>query len=174
MRHLAIHNDSAFTILFYETSPPYKNFSGDIGLLAQYCQSALERCALNGERKERPCRLETISILTRNPSTHTAPHSVSVLMADGEYAIVTFDGSSTVNECVTQLCNTVALRPAPYSGYAMYADDPTNNGVMLPLAHKDKVEYSILKHASYRFATRSAAGSASWPTATPAAFPPRA
>ncbi|CAM6002052.1 unnamed protein product, partial [Sphagnum balticum] len=41
------------------------------------------------------------------------------------YTVCSLDGSSTVGECARRVCAEANVRAPPYSGYALYADDPT-------------------------------------------------
>ncbi|CAJ0585991.1 unnamed protein product, partial [Mesorhabditis spiculigera] len=105
--------------------------SGDEAGLAGYCSAALERSLQTGGRFEGPSRLEATSILTRDPTATTFPHSISVKLPNGDYQVVEFDGSTEVGQCLSSLCLKLGMRPALLSGYALYIDHPTNGGLQL-------------------------------------------
>uniref|UniRef100_A0A0N4VGJ2 PH domain-containing protein n=1 Tax=Enterobius vermicularis TaxID=51028 RepID=A0A0N4VGJ2_ENTVE len=93
------------------------------GNLARFCEKALTRSLLVGSRIEGPSKLETLSILARDPTSTTMPHSIPVLLPNGEYHIIDFDGSTDIGDCLSALCVRCGLRPALLSGYALYAED---------------------------------------------------
>lgn len=51
---------------------------------ALYSEKALTRCGVRGERKERPCKMETVGLLTRGVGEHALPHSLPIHLPDGE------------------------------------------------------------------------------------------
>jgi hypothetical protein len=55
--------------------------------MAAYCIRALQRAMHCGCRKERPSKLETASILTRNPCVTKMPHSISVRLPNDAYHV---------------------------------------------------------------------------------------
>ncbi|ETN87088.1 hypothetical protein NECAME_01246 [Necator americanus] len=99
--------------------------------MAEYCQCALERVLRVGGREAGPSRLETTSVLTRDPTTTKFPHSISVRLPNGQYQVVEFDGSTEIGQCLSSLCLKLGIRPALLSGYALYIDDPTTKGLQL-------------------------------------------
>ncbi|KJH48097.1 PH domain protein [Dictyocaulus viviparus] len=111
---------------------------GDESKMAEYCQCALERALRVGGREAGPSRLETTSVLTRDPTTTKFPHSISVRLPNGQYQIVEFDGSTEIGQCLSSLCLKLGIRPALLSGYALYIDDPITKGLRL-LKGKQKI-----------------------------------
>ncbi|KAJ1365166.1 MyTH4 domain [Parelaphostrongylus tenuis] len=105
--------------------------TGDESNMAEYCQRALERVLRVGGREAGPSRLETTSVLTRDPSTTKFPHSISVRLPNGQYQVVEFDGSTEIGQCLSSLCLKLGIRPALLSGYALYIDDPVTKGLRL-------------------------------------------
>lgn len=69
--------------------------------------------------------MEAMSILLRNPFHHSQPLSIPVHFLNGTYQVVSFDGSTTVQEFVTSLNKSIAMRPTASSGFALFTDDPT-------------------------------------------------
>ncbi|PIO74912.1 PH domain protein [Teladorsagia circumcincta] len=59
--------------------------TGDESNMAEYCQRALERVLRVGCREAGPSRLETTSVLTRDPTSTKFPHSISVRLPNGQY-----------------------------------------------------------------------------------------
>ncbi|WKY09264.1 hypothetical protein Q1695_001990 [Nippostrongylus brasiliensis] len=105
--------------------------TGDESNMAEYCQCALERVLRVGCREAGPSRLETTSVLTRDPTSTKFPHSISVRLPNGQYQVVEFDGSTEIGQCLSSLCLKLGIRPALLSGYALYIDDPTTKGLQL-------------------------------------------
>ncbi|CAJ0960893.1 unnamed protein product, partial [Mesorhabditis belari] len=105
--------------------------SGDEANIAAYCEGTLEKSLQTGGRDEGPSRLEATSILTRDPSSTKFPHSISVRLPNGDYQVVEFDGSTEVGQCLSSLCLKLGMRPALLSGYALYIDHPSNQGLHL-------------------------------------------
>uniref|UniRef100_A0A158PB80 PH domain-containing protein n=1 Tax=Angiostrongylus cantonensis TaxID=6313 RepID=A0A158PB80_ANGCA len=107
------------------------HFRGDESSMADYCQRALERALQVGGREAGPSRLETTSVLTRDPTTTKFPHSISVRLPNGQYQVVEFDGSTEIGQCLSSLCLKLGIRPALLSGYALYIDDPITKGLRM-------------------------------------------
>lgn len=105
--------------------------TGDESNMAEYCQCALERVLRVGCREAGPSRIETTSVLTRDPTSTKFPHSISVRLPNGQYQVVEFDGSTEIGQCLSSLCLKLGIRPALLSGYALYIDDPTTKGLQL-------------------------------------------
>ncbi|XP_066133344.1 pleckstrin homology domain-containing family H member 1 [Saccopteryx bilineata] len=97
----------------------------EAGQYATYCQRAVERTLQMGEREARPSRMEVVSILLRNPFHHSLPFSIPVHFANGTYQVVSFDGSSTVDEFLQRLHQETGMRKSPHSGFALFTDDPS-------------------------------------------------
>lgn len=98
----------------------------EYGKYAIYCQRTLERCIANGSREVKPSRLEILAILLRNPYQHSLPFSIPVYFTNDNYIVVSFDGLTTIEEFVKQICQQSEIRPITQSGYALYSDDPIN------------------------------------------------
>ncbi|VDN06753.1 unnamed protein product [Thelazia callipaeda] len=111
----------------------------DEGNFALYCLRALNRCLNAGGRTEGPSKLETISILTRDPTSTNMPHSIPVLLPTNEYHVIDFDGSTLIGDCLSSLCVKCGLRPALLSGYALYVEDPLEPNFYLLLRNKQKL-----------------------------------
>jgi hypothetical protein len=76
----------------------------------------------------------------------------------GTYTVCSLDGSSTVGECARRVCAEANVRAPPYSGYALYADDPAqpqpsatastagsdSTAILIVLRTKDKVRVNII------------------------------
>ncbi|XP_072121133.1 pleckstrin homology domain-containing family H member 1 isoform X2 [Mobula birostris] len=97
----------------------------EIGKYSIYCQRSLERTLQNGDREAKPSRMETISILLRNPYHHSLPFSIPVHFMNGTYQVVGFDGSTTVEEFLNTLNQEIGMRKASQSGFALFTDDPS-------------------------------------------------
>ncbi|VDN28764.1 unnamed protein product [Gongylonema pulchrum] len=111
----------------------------DEGKFAMYCSRALNRCLKVGGRTEGPSKLETISILVRDPTLTNMPHSIPVLLPTNEYHVIDFDGSTDIGACLSTLCVKCGLRPALLSGYALYVEDPVQPDRYLLLKNKQKL-----------------------------------
>ncbi|CAG0913431.1 unnamed protein product [Notodromas monacha] len=111
----------------------------EIGKYACYCQRALERTAANGPRESKPSRMETLSILLKNPYHHSLPHSIPVHLANGSYQVVGFDGSTTVEEFLIRLCAEIGIRDPIHSGFALYSDDPLEKDLQHHLLASAKI-----------------------------------
>ncbi|VDI62691.1 Hypothetical predicted protein [Mytilus galloprovincialis] len=96
----------------------------DIGKYAIFCQRALERTILKGIREVRPSRMEVLSILLRNPYHHSQPISIPVHFLNNTYQVVSFDGSTTVEELLHSLTKKLSMRDSNQSGFALFSDDP--------------------------------------------------
>ncbi|RWS30649.1 uncharacterized protein B4U80_00178 [Leptotrombidium deliense] len=101
----------------------------EVGKYAIYCQRALERTLKNGIRECKPSRMEVLGILLRNPYHHSLPHSIPVNFMNDTYMVVSFDGSTTVEEFVSLLNTQASIRPSNESGFALYSDDPIEKNV---------------------------------------------
>ncbi|XP_072247559.1 pleckstrin homology domain-containing family H member 2 [Leuresthes tenuis] len=97
----------------------------EVGKYAIYCQRSLERTQQKGERQARPCRMEILSILLRNPYHHSLPFSVPVHFLNNTYQVVSFDASTTVDEFQCRLNQDTGVRKTGLSGFSLYTDDPT-------------------------------------------------
>uniref|UniRef100_A0A914WZ88 Uncharacterized protein n=1 Tax=Plectus sambesii TaxID=2011161 RepID=A0A914WZ88_9BILA len=112
---------------------------GEEANMAKYCLQALQRCQRNGGRKEAPSKLETTSLLTRNPCTTKLPHSITIRTPSGEYQVIEFDGSSLVGECLTTVCAKLSIRQPLLCGYALYSDDPSQVDTENALSPRHKI-----------------------------------
>ncbi|XP_077470135.1 pleckstrin homology domain-containing family H member 2 [Stigmatopora argus] len=97
----------------------------EVGKYAIYCQRSMERTQQKGERQARPSRMEILSILLRNPYHHSLPFSVPVHFLNNTYQVVSFDGSTTVDEFQCRLNQDTGMRKTGLSGFSLYTDDPT-------------------------------------------------
>nr|CAB3264946.1 pleckstrin homology domain-containing family H member 2-like [Phallusia mammillata] len=96
----------------------------EVGQYVVYCQRAMDRTSLLGERSAVPSRTEALPILLQNPYQHSRPFSVPVHFADGSYQVVSFDGSSTVSDFTRRVTILGELRHHTTSGFALCVDDP--------------------------------------------------
>ncbi|XP_070500154.1 uncharacterized protein CG43867 isoform X4 [Chironomus tepperi] len=95
----------------------------DTGKYASYCERALERTIKNGGREAKPSRMEVLSILLKNPYHHSLPHSIPVHMMNGAYQVISFDGSTTIEEFQTTLVQEIGCRDST-NGFTLFSDDP--------------------------------------------------
>lgn len=95
----------------------------DCGKYAAYCERALCRTLSNGGRETKPSRMEVLSILLKNPYHHSLPHAIPVHMMNGAYQVVSFDGSTTIEEFHCTLANEIGCRDAN-NGFTLFSDDP--------------------------------------------------
>lgn len=94
------------------------------GKYAAYCERALERTIQNGSREAKPSRMEVLSILLKNPYHHSLPHAIPVHMLNGAYQVVSFDGSTTIEEFLCTLSQEIGCRDSSHSGFTLFSDDP--------------------------------------------------
>ncbi|XP_049312429.1 uncharacterized protein CG43867 isoform X9 [Bactrocera dorsalis] len=95
----------------------------ETGKYAAYCERALERTLKNGGRETKPSRMEVLSILLKNPYHHSLPHAIPVHMMNSTYQVVSFDGSTTIEEFQTTLAQEIGTRDAT-NGFCLFSDDP--------------------------------------------------
>ncbi|XP_034239350.1 uncharacterized protein CG43867 isoform X3 [Thrips palmi] len=96
----------------------------ECGKYAAYCERALERTIQNGSREAKPSRMEVLSILLKNPYHHSLPHAIPVHMLNGAYQVVSFDGSTTIEEFLCTLSQEIGCRDSSHSGFTLFSDDP--------------------------------------------------
>ncbi|XP_047028565.1 uncharacterized protein CG43867 isoform X5 [Helicoverpa zea] len=96
----------------------------ECGKYAAYCSRALERTIRNGGREDKPSRMEVLSILLKNPYHHCLPHAIPVHMLNNTYQVISFDGSTTVEEFLSTLSTELGCRESAASGFALFSDDP--------------------------------------------------
>ncbi|XP_031776947.1 uncharacterized protein CG43867 isoform X3 [Nasonia vitripennis] len=96
----------------------------ECGKYAAYCERALERTLQNGCREVKPSRMEVLSILLKNPYHHSLPHAIPVHFLNGTYQVVSFDGSTTIEEFLTTLNQEIGCRDVHHSGFTLFSDDP--------------------------------------------------
>ncbi|KAK7482214.1 hypothetical protein BaRGS_00026563 [Batillaria attramentaria] len=111
----------------------------EVGKYAIYCQRALERTMVKGTREAAPSRMEVMSMLLRHPYHHSQPISIPVHFLQDSYQVVSFDGSTTVSEFIQSLNKMIGVRDPAQSGFALFADDPTGEGMELCLEGHLKV-----------------------------------
>ncbi|XP_068154934.1 uncharacterized protein CG43867 isoform X9 [Drosophila tropicalis] len=95
----------------------------ETGKYAAYCERALERTLKNGGRETKPSRMEVLSILLKNPYHHSLPHAIPVHMMNATYQVVSFDGSTTIEEFQSTLAQELGTRDAT-NGFCLFSDDP--------------------------------------------------
>ena len=95
----------------------------ECGKYASYCERALERTIKNGSRETKPSRMEVLSILLKNPYHHSLPHAIPVHMMNGTYQVISFDGSTTIDEFHSTLTLEVGCRDSN-NGFTLFSDDP--------------------------------------------------
>ncbi|XP_025160346.1 uncharacterized protein CG43867 isoform X2 [Harpegnathos saltator] len=96
----------------------------ECGKYAAYCERALERTLQNGSREVKPSRMEVLSILMKNPYHHSLPHAIPVHFLNGTYQVVSFDGSTTIEEFLNTLNQEIGCRDVHQSGFTLFSDDP--------------------------------------------------
>ncbi|XP_043285155.1 uncharacterized protein CG43867 isoform X3 [Venturia canescens] len=96
----------------------------ECGKYAAYCERALERTLQNGGREVKPSRMEVLSILLKNPYHHSLPHAIPVHFSNGTYQVVSFDGSTTIEEFLNTLNQEIGCRDVHQSGFTLFSDDP--------------------------------------------------
>ncbi|XP_026825798.1 uncharacterized protein CG43867 isoform X4 [Ooceraea biroi] len=96
----------------------------ECGKYAAYCERALERTLQNGGREMKPSRMEVLSILMKNPYHHSLPHAIPVHLLNGTYQVVSFDGSTTIEEFLNTLNQEIGCRDVHQSGFTLFSDDP--------------------------------------------------
>ncbi|XP_033168385.1 uncharacterized protein CG43867 isoform X6 [Drosophila mauritiana] len=95
----------------------------ETGKYAAYCERALERTLKNVGRETKPSRMEVLSILLKNPYHHSLPHAIPVHMMNSTYQVVSFDGSTTIEEFQATLAHELGTRDAT-NGFCLFSDDP--------------------------------------------------
>lgn len=68
--------------------------------------------------------MEVLSILLKNPYHHSLPHAIPVHMMNGSYQVVSFDGSTTIEEFLNTLSQEIGCRDAGSNGFTLFSDDP--------------------------------------------------
>ncbi|XP_069117939.1 pleckstrin homology domain-containing family H member 1-like isoform X2 [Argopecten irradians] len=101
----------------------------EIGKYAIFCQRALERTVVKGIREVRPSRMEVMSILLRHPFHHSQPISIPVHFLHNTYQVVSFDGSTTVQEFLLTLSKAICVRDVSQSGFSLCTDDPCSSDI---------------------------------------------
>ncbi|XP_053671463.1 uncharacterized protein CG43867 [Anopheles nili] len=95
----------------------------ECGKYAAYCERALERTMQNSGRETKPSRMEVLSILLKNPYHHSLPHAIPVHMMNTTYQVVSFDGSTTIEEFHCTLAQEIGCRDST-NGFTLFSDDP--------------------------------------------------
>jgi pleckstrin homology domain-containing family H len=95
----------------------------ETGKYASYCERALERTIKNGPREAKPSRMEVLSILLKNPYHHSLPHAIPVHMMNGTYQVISFDGSTLIEEFHSTLVTEIGCRDST-NGFTLFSDDP--------------------------------------------------
>ncbi|KAL4238975.1 Pleckstrin y domain-containing H member 2 [Mactra antiquata] len=111
----------------------------DVGKYAIFCQRALERSQLQGLREVKPSRMEVMSILLRHPYHHSQPISIPVHFLNNSYQVISFDGSTTIQEFLETINKCLGVQDCTHSGFALYSDDPLNNDVETCLQNHIKI-----------------------------------
>ncbi|XP_052769794.1 pleckstrin homology domain-containing family H member 1-like isoform X1 [Mya arenaria] len=96
----------------------------DTGKYAIFCERALERGQQNGLREVKPSRMEVMSILLRHPYHHSQPISIPVHFLNNSYQVISFDGSTTIQEFQQAINKALGMQDCSYSGFALFSDDP--------------------------------------------------
>lgn len=68
--------------------------------------------------------MEVLSILLKNPYHHSLPHAIPVHFSNGTYQVVSFDGSTTIEEFLNTLNQEIGCRDVHQSGFTLFSDDP--------------------------------------------------
>ncbi|CAB3221198.1 unnamed protein product [Arctia plantaginis] len=111
----------------------------ECGKYAAYCSRALERTIRNGGREDKPSRMEVLSILLKNPYHHCLPHAIPVHMLNNTYQVISFDGSTTVEEFLSTLSTELGCRESASSGFALFSDDPIEKDLELNIKPDKKL-----------------------------------
>ncbi|XP_075976904.1 uncharacterized protein CG43867 isoform X6 [Anticarsia gemmatalis] len=111
----------------------------ECGKYAIYCSRALERTIRNGGREDKPSRMEVLSILLKNPYHHCLPHAIPVHMLNNTYQVISFDGSTTVEEFLSTLSTELGCRESAASGFALFSDDPIEKDLELNIKPDKKL-----------------------------------
>ncbi|KAI5646222.1 PH domain-containing protein [Phthorimaea operculella] len=114
----------------------------ECGKYAAYCSRALERTIRNGGREDKPSRMEVLSILLKNPYHHCLPHAIPVHMLNNTYQVISFDGSTTVEEFLQTLSTELGCRDSAQSGFALFSDDPIEKDLEHHIKPDKKVSVS--------------------------------
>lgn len=77
----------------------------------------------NGGRETKPSRMEVLSILLKNPYHHSLPHAIPVHMMNATYQVISFDGSTTIEEFHSTLAQEIGCRDST-NGFTLFSDDP--------------------------------------------------
>lgn len=126
----------------------WKTLNKPTSELALFCEQLIQKRQRAGDRFEGPSKLESISILTRDPCSTALPFSVPIQLPSGDYQVIEFDGSTEIGQCLSSLCLKLSLRPALLSGYALYANDPTSSDNQFVLL-KNKQKVRSPKHPAF-------------------------
>ncbi|EEB20222.1 conserved hypothetical protein [Pediculus humanus corporis] len=110
----------------------------ECGKYARYCARALGRTLQNGGRQVKPSRMEVLSILLKNPYDHSLPHAIPVHMLNDTYQVVSFDGSTTIEEFLSTLAQEIGCRESSANGFTLFSDDPIEKNLehFIPLDAK--------------------------------------
>eukprot|EP00118_Oscarella_pearsei_P021057 m.234035 g.234035 ORF g.234035 m.234035 type:complete len:1344 (+) comp40102_c3_seq8:1064-5095(+) len=94
---------------------------------AVYCQRSVERAESSSARESGPSRLEVLSVLLGDALKHSNPLSIPIHFANISYQVVSFDGSTTVQELTARLSQELGMRDPLVTGFALFTDDPCNS-----------------------------------------------
>ncbi|XP_053395925.1 pleckstrin homology domain-containing family H member 1-like [Mercenaria mercenaria] len=111
----------------------------DIGKYAIFCQRALERSQQQGLREVKPSRMEVMSILLRHPYHHSQPISIPVHFLNNNYQVISFDGSTTIQEFLQSINKCLAVQDCTHSGFALFSDDPLDPDIETCLQNHIKI-----------------------------------
>jgi pleckstrin homology domain-containing family H len=67
--------------------------------------------------------MEVLSILLKNPYHHSLPHAIPVHMMNGTYQVISFDGSTNIEEFHSTLVQEIGCRESN-NGFTLFSDDP--------------------------------------------------
>ena len=136
--HLTRNADNKYYYYYYlvhfENYPNFKITDNIInrtecGKYATYCNRALQRTLKNGERFMKPSRMEVLSLLLKNPFHHSLPHAIPVHMLNNSYQVISFDGSTTVDEFLATLSQEIGCRQSYQNGFTLFSDDPIDKSI---------------------------------------------
>lgn len=60
----------------------------------------------------------------KNPYHHSLPHAIPVHFLNGTYQVVSFDGSTTIEEFLNTMNQEIGCRDVHHSGFTLFSDDP--------------------------------------------------
>jgi len=88
--------------------------------------------------------MEVLSILMKNPYHHSLPHAIPIHFLNGTYQVVSFDGSTTIEEFLNTLNQEIGCRDVHQSGFTLFSDDPIEKDLEHFIDLQAKVLYELI------------------------------